>query len=265
MGDDPDRPFVMPGDPVDKTKLGHGRLRRYWNAQFIELANWTPPNQKRINVAGCVAFLSLRSRGRYTLRFSELLPDAGAFSLGKPDEYRCHGILDLLARAASLGAKERVKRLLSVMKELGAAEVGEVDEELAAALDVEIDLATGAPCGAEGAGAPEAAQAAPCAQAGALQGRNELDVDPAAVGGEGGEAGAQDSPAEVVPGECGDALDGGGVVQESGGPTDSPASSDRIIIDDPALTSTDEEKASAREWFLETPPPAGAPFEDAAE
>jgi hypothetical protein len=49
MGDDPERPFVLPGDPVTseiRTKLGTHRLRRWWDAGAVGLANWQSPGQQ---------------------------------------------------------------------------------------------------------------------------------------------------------------------------------------------------------------------------
>lgn len=45
MGDDPENPYVLPGDPVTKAiraKLGTNRLRRWWEARVVGLADWLP-------------------------------------------------------------------------------------------------------------------------------------------------------------------------------------------------------------------------------
>ena len=39
MGIDPKNPWVLPGDPVDKTMFGLSRLRRWWEARVIKLAD----------------------------------------------------------------------------------------------------------------------------------------------------------------------------------------------------------------------------------
>lgn len=38
MGLDPEKPWVLPGDPVDKNLFGLSRLRRWWEARVIRLA-----------------------------------------------------------------------------------------------------------------------------------------------------------------------------------------------------------------------------------
>jgi hypothetical protein len=43
MGDDKENPFILPEDPVTpehREKLGMHRLRRWWEARVIGLANW---------------------------------------------------------------------------------------------------------------------------------------------------------------------------------------------------------------------------------
>ena len=39
--------IVKAGDPVDKTKLRPGMLRRFWEAGRVRFANWTPPSTER--------------------------------------------------------------------------------------------------------------------------------------------------------------------------------------------------------------------------
>lgn len=50
MGDNPRKPFVLPGEPVTKKmreKMGLHRLRRWWEAGVIAIADWEPPRRNR--------------------------------------------------------------------------------------------------------------------------------------------------------------------------------------------------------------------------
>lgn len=50
MGDKPEKPFCLPGEPVTKEqreKLGPARLRRWFENGTLELANFTPPEPQR--------------------------------------------------------------------------------------------------------------------------------------------------------------------------------------------------------------------------
>lgn len=42
-----EEPYTAPGDRVDKNQLASGKLRMLWNAGYIELADWTPPEDRR--------------------------------------------------------------------------------------------------------------------------------------------------------------------------------------------------------------------------
>lgn len=39
--------WFMPGDPVDKEAIGPNKLRLWWKAGVIEIANWVPPSERQ--------------------------------------------------------------------------------------------------------------------------------------------------------------------------------------------------------------------------
>ena len=50
MGDDPKKPFVLPGDPVTEAmreKLGMARIRRWWDAKIVQLADFDATTRSR--------------------------------------------------------------------------------------------------------------------------------------------------------------------------------------------------------------------------
>lgn len=50
MGDDPEKPFALPGEPVTeahRAKLGLARLRRWFEAGVLEIANFVAPEPQR--------------------------------------------------------------------------------------------------------------------------------------------------------------------------------------------------------------------------
>jgi len=56
MGDNPDNPFVLPGEPVTaemRAKMGEARVKRWWEAQVIGRADWdlSTPGSPREKVA----------------------------------------------------------------------------------------------------------------------------------------------------------------------------------------------------------------------
>lgn len=53
LGLDPENPWVNPGDPVPKEQLGVHRLKTWWRARYIALADWVSPNER--NRVGGVA------------------------------------------------------------------------------------------------------------------------------------------------------------------------------------------------------------------
>lgn len=50
LGDNPRKPFALPGDKVTKkmrSKFGLNRLRRWFETGIVSLANWTAPEPQR--------------------------------------------------------------------------------------------------------------------------------------------------------------------------------------------------------------------------
>lgn len=50
MGNDPERPFMLPGDPVTaeiRAKLGPARVRRWFENGTLEMANFVAPEPQR--------------------------------------------------------------------------------------------------------------------------------------------------------------------------------------------------------------------------
>lgn len=75
MGDDPDKPFVMPGDPVTpemRSKLGLHRLRHWWNAGVVERADVElRPTRHQPKQEKGLPRVEARSRGHYILHFAD--------------------------------------------------------------------------------------------------------------------------------------------------------------------------------------------------
>lgn len=77
MGDDPKKPFVMPGDIISKEqreKLGANRLRRWFENGTLDLANFVAPEPQRR--------LALREKAEKEAR-EKLLADIFAAQVGQ--------------------------------------------------------------------------------------------------------------------------------------------------------------------------------------
>lgn len=66
-GEDPEKAYVNPGDPVDKAAFRPGLLKRWWRAGIIELADWTPPERGRVLAVRASASLSDAGGGWWLL------------------------------------------------------------------------------------------------------------------------------------------------------------------------------------------------------
>jgi hypothetical protein len=72
MGDDPQRPFVLPGDPVTdaiREHIGPHRLRRWWDARVIGRADFDPT--VRGGYAAPAAGIEHTGRGWYVVTFDD--------------------------------------------------------------------------------------------------------------------------------------------------------------------------------------------------
>lgn len=75
MGDDPKKPFVMPGDPVTnahREKLGLVRLRRWWEAQVIQRSDFDPTVRGgKSKTSPIIPGIVHTGRGWYTVTFDD--------------------------------------------------------------------------------------------------------------------------------------------------------------------------------------------------
>lgn len=47
LGLDPEKPFVTAGDPVPKDRFSIHRLKVWWRAGYVQLADWLAPDERR--------------------------------------------------------------------------------------------------------------------------------------------------------------------------------------------------------------------------
>lgn len=72
LGLDPEKPFVLPGEPVPKDKLSLSRLRRWWDANVIKLANAPDPKADRPTIRRLTsAVWEVRIPGRKPFRTND--------------------------------------------------------------------------------------------------------------------------------------------------------------------------------------------------
>jgi hypothetical protein len=78
MGDDPEKPCVLPGDPVTdehREKLGMARIRRWFDNGTLEIANFKAPEPQRE--------LAIRERERVNVHpLTRRLEDVGVVTRG---------------------------------------------------------------------------------------------------------------------------------------------------------------------------------------